>query len=237
MPGPIPIAAMLALALCAALLWSGQRVHDDAHEDALEAATVPDPEDAVIRLETEGPLARESRRGAPGRQPASTGFESGDVEALAVLLAGEHRGASGSAARADPRVPAFEIIRSTLAQAIDARLPELALSTTELDDLAQATSRLRRAQAALRSLPKTREHAERRALERRRLEEAVADFTYLLEMTPAEFSRRVGAGAGARVGAQTGAHVGIDEWPPDDASDQAPAPVSIRPIEAGEAPE
>jgi len=85
--------------------------------------------------------------------------------------------------------PAFP--RSVLAAAIDTHLPDLKLSDTELDDLADATSRLREAQEALRRLPDVRERATQRAEARQRLADAIADFTYVVGMSPAEFTRRV----------------------------------------------
>lgn len=110
-------------------------------------------------------------------------------------------------------------VRTTLAEVIEARLPDLKLSDVELDALADATIRMRDARARLRALPKTRENADRREREAMRLADAVGDFSYVAEMTPEEFTRRVD-----REG-------GIDAWSPD----QHPGDVDIRPIRPDEA--
>ena len=118
----------------------------------------------------------------------------------------------------------FALARSTLATAIETALPDRNLSGNELDALAHAALRLRRAQASLRSTPKDQEHADRRAAIQREIEQAVSDFSYLLEMSPAEFTRRVEP------------HSGIDDWSPDDlmtrglSEDDSDAQVLIRPI-------
>lgn len=113
---------------------------------------------------------------------------------------------------------AFTRTRNTLVTTIDEHLPDLKLSETQLDDLTDATLRLRSAQQALREIPITREHAGRRALERERLAEAVADWSYVAEMTPDEWSREV-----ARDG-------GVDVWDPSQPAD----PVRLRTIEGTE---
>lgn len=195
----LTIAGALGLALIAALLWWG----GGARNEALER-----PRFGLRAVD------RENGRAAPEIGLAQTAFGSSNVEPADGFREGGTRAVEASPSLADRSDPSFEFVRKTLATAVEAHLPDLALSDNELDDLAQATLRLRRAQAALRTIPKTREHADQRALERRRLEEAIVDFTYLVEMSPAEFTRRVEPG------------VGVDVWNPDAAA----VDVSIRPI-------
>lgn len=122
-----------------------------------------------------------------------------------------------ASAAPSPVVPSLAIVRSTLADAIASQLPDLLLSEGELDQLAEATLRMRLARERLRLLPKTRAEASRRNLALQSLEEAVAAFTAIAEMTPGEFTRRVQPG------------VGIDEFP----TDAVPADVSIRRLTRG----
>ena len=202
----LSIAGALGLTLMAALLWCDLGTRDAALEGARPG------------LEAFG---RETGRAASRSGPAQTAIGSSNVEPVDGVREGGERAVEASTSLADRTDPSFELVRETLATAVETHLPGLALSDNELDDLAQATLRLRRAQAALRTIPKAREHADQRARERRRLEGAIADFTYLVEMTPAEFTRRVEPG------------VGVDVWNPD-----APlVDVSIRPIRKQEGSE
>jgi len=115
-----------------------------------------------------------------------------------------------------------EHMRSTLARTIAREFPHLALSENELDDLASAAFRLRNSQVALRNIPKTVDTIEERAEQRRHLEEAIDDFTYILEMSPAEFSKRV-ATPGNR----------IDVWDSKNPPHQL-GEIRLRPIRSGE---
>ncbi len=205
------VAGVLGLALAAAIRWSGPRGRDAALETPEPAREAPVRES----LRATAGRAAEERRAAP---PV---FESSLLEEPDASRATAEASAGASASRSAGRALSVARVRETLATAIETHLPDLVLSEKELDDLARATLRLRSAQAALRVIPKTREHADRRALERRRLEEAVADFTYLVEMTPAEFTRRVDP------------EVGVDPWSPD----AVPDDVSIRPIRNDETSE
>lgn len=180
------------------------------------------PERASTRDRAPRPLAA---------RPNTASASSDEMRSIGRTEANEDRGASrrrsdvsspdrGPGPCPDPD-PELEAIRSTLSDAIAVHLPRLSLSDRELDELASATRRLRDAQAELRTIPETREYADRRATLNRRLENAVADFTYLVDLTPGEFTRRVAPAEG------------IDEWNPDGPR----APVDIRPIAAKDARE
>ena len=203
----LSITALLGIAMLASIRWSGTRDGDASREQT------------GLALEARG---RDGGRPDSLRETGARETPLGDVGSSAVEGADGRRrtrdpsaiDSASPAAVAERPGLSFERARQTLRTAIESHLPGLSLSTNELDDLARATLRLRAAQTALRTIPRTREHADQRALERRRLEEAVADFTYLVEMTPAEFSRRVAP------------DVGVDPWSPDMVDDD----VSIRPI-------
>jgi hypothetical protein len=184
-------AVALALVLIGVLVWGGPRAPGSAPDPTSEdTAAAPD-------------VAAPQRLRQPTRFAAiPSDRRDGDINA-------RQRGAP-----IDPAEPSFTLVRSTLADAIEAHLPSFKLSGTELDELADATLRMRSAQQSLRTLPESREHATQRAEARRLLEQAIVDFTYVAEMSPAEFTRQVQP------------DVGID-WPTaDDTGDE----VLIHPI-------
>jgi hypothetical protein len=161
----------LALVLTGVLVWSGPR--------APGAAPDPTSDDTAA-----APAAPDVAAPQPLRQPTRfaaipSDRRDGDINARPP------------GAPIDPAESSFSLVRSTLADAIEAHLPSLKLSGSELDALADATLRMRSAQQSLRTLPERREHAMRRAEARRLLEQAIVDFTYVAEMGPAEFTRRV----------------------------------------------
>jgi len=119
------------------------------------------------------------------------------------------------------REPSFERVRQSLADSIETHLPELEPSERELDALAEAALRLRRAQQSLRGLAKERAGAARRSEAHAQLEQATRDFSRLAGMTPGEFSRRVRPDGG------------IDTFDPN----APPEAISIRPIVVAEEPE
>jgi hypothetical protein len=164
-------AVALALVLIGVLVWGGPRAPgsapDPTSEDTAAAPAAPD-------------VAAPQRLRQPMRFAAiPSDRRDGDINARPP------------GAQNDPAEPSFTHVRSTLADAIEAHLPSFKLSGTELDELADATLRMRSAQQSLRTLPESREHATQRAEARRLLEQAIVDFTYVAEMSPAEFTRQV----------------------------------------------
>jgi len=119
----------------------------------------------------------------------------------------------------------IEQIRSTLERTIHRELPAIALSENELDELASATFRLRNSQSALRNIPKTVDTIEERAEQRRHLAMAIDDFTYILEMSPDEFTRRVSS--------ETTPGNRVDVWDPNMDRGEL-GDVLLRPIRLGE---
>lgn len=87
--------------------------------------------------------------------------------------------------------PSPELMRAALAEAIAEKLPGHKLSSDELDRLAEAAVRLREAQRALRALPQSDAHAAERGVLVEEIRAAGADFAYVLEMTPGEFTAQV----------------------------------------------
>jgi hypothetical protein len=194
----LSIAAAITVLFVALASWRGDRAHDSSAEaptsfDSMEAA---EPGLRVPSSRVVGRAATD-HSAAIARRPSQE-----EKDALQFSPA---------------------LVRLALADAIEERLPDLKLSAAELDALADATLRLRRAQQTLRELPEDSSKAKARAEARRHLTEAISDFTYVVEMTPAEFSERV----------QT--DVGIDRARRPDELDEADAEILIRPITAGKA--
>lgn len=92
--------------------------------------------------------------------------------------------------------PPRELILGALRGAIETYLPDRKLSTDQYARLADAVETLRGAREELRELDYTAENAERRRELVDALGHAVADFEYILEMSPGEFSDRVQPGVG-----------------------------------------
>lgn len=154
----------------------------------------------------------------PARARASEDFAFDTIEANALPPSVATPSANAPAA---PETTPRALTRSTLAEAIERHLPDLVLSDNELDELADATLRMRDARTRLRAIPKTREQASRRDALRRALEDAIVDFTHVVEMTPDEFTRRVQP------------DVGIDVLPGEGAT---PEEVSIRVLPRADRP-
>ncbi len=168
-------ALLLALS-AAALFWAASawrhaeppRPSERALPDAVRPPSIP-------ASEADAPTAD------PAAEPALPKAESEAAPELFFDAAGE---------------PSQAFLRAALAEAIAERLPSHKLSSDELDRLADAAFRLRQAQRALRALPATSEHAERRRALREEIAAAGADFEYVLEMTPGEFTAQVQTGVG-----------------------------------------
>jgi len=212
---PVILATLLGLVLMMALLWYGPC---EPQEERARAA----PTSQSFPIEGD----RQDGQGAglspsPPNSAAAPPHEFAAVEPTEISASDAKHADVGSDSADELAAPSLAIVRSTLAVAIESHLPDLVLSDNELDDLADATLRLRVARARLRSLPKTREQASVRDQTRQDLEEAIVDFTHIVEMSPAEFTRRVQP------------DVGIDEPTPEG----APVEVLIRTLPRRDAPE
>lgn len=106
--------------------------------------------------------------------------------------------------------PTRELVLASLRDAVERHIPSHKLSSDEYARLADAVMRMRETQAGLRSLPLDEEHAEQLRALREQLADAAAEFEYVLDMSPAEFSAR--------------AQPGLGVTPPDDAEDTPSAP-------------
>ena len=91
----------------------------------------------------------------------------------------------------DPAPPLAEELRAWLEAAIAEKLPDRKLSSDQLDAATDALLRLRAARREMRALPRTPENARRREELREALGEASADFEYVVELDPAEFTELV----------------------------------------------
>jgi hypothetical protein len=92
--------------------------------------------------------------------------------------------------------PTRALVLASLRASIEEHLPSYKLSSEEYDDLADAVLRIRATQQRIRALSLDPENAPRLRSLREDLADAAADFEYVLEMSPAEFSARVQPGAG-----------------------------------------
>jgi len=93
--------------------------------------------------------------------------------------------------REDPERALRTRIRARLEASLAERLPDLALSASELDAATDALLRLRRARLELRALGRTPENASRLRELRAEIGEASADFESVVELDPIEFTERV----------------------------------------------
>ena len=91
----------------------------------------------------------------------------------------------------DPEQPLREEIRAWLEAAIAEKLPDLKLSSDQLDAATDALLRLRAARREMRALPRTPENAERLEELRETMGDASADFEYVVELDPVEFTELV----------------------------------------------
>jgi hypothetical protein len=94
-------------------------------------------------------------------------------------------------ASADPEAERRAEIRARLEASIAEHLPDLKLSSDELDAAADALVRLRAARRELAALPRTPENAARLRELTAAIGAAYADFEYVVELDPAEFTERV----------------------------------------------
>jgi hypothetical protein len=96
-----------------------------------------------------------------------------------------------SGAPADPEAERRVAIRARLDASLTEHLPELKLSSEELDAATDALMRLRAARRELAELPRTPENAARIRELKAAIGTAYADFEYVVELDPAEFTERV----------------------------------------------
>lgn len=92
---------------------------------------------------------------------------------------------------ADPEEERRAAIRARLEASIAEHLPDLKLSSDEVDAAADALGRLRAARRELAALPRTPENAARLRELTAAIGAAYADFEYVVELDPAEFTERV----------------------------------------------
>jgi hypothetical protein len=96
----------------------------------------------------------------------------------------------------DQGEPTRELVRYSVASAIEAHLPSYKLSSEQYDALADALVRMRRLRREISEIRRSPEHAKRIAELRTELMRADEDFAYILGMSAAEFTERVQPGAG-----------------------------------------
>ena len=136
---------------------------------------------AALRMRDAGerPLPTPEARTPPRASPRPVADPAPET-ALAPAPAPAATGDAGADAGTAPgRARSRGQVRALLAIAFETHLPGRALSDVELDELTDATLRLREAQSTLRSLPERADTAARRAAARERLVEAIQDFTYV----------------------------------------------------------
>ena len=92
---------------------------------------------------------------------------------------------------AGPEAERRAAIRARLEASIAEHLPDRKLSSDQLDAATDALLRLRAARLELAALPRTPEHAERLRELTAAIGEASADFEYVVDLDPAEFTERV----------------------------------------------
>jgi hypothetical protein len=112
----------------------------------------------------------------------------------------------------DAGEPTRELVLASLRAAIETHLPGHKLTDVEYEQLADAILEMRAARQRLRGVPLDAEHAEERRRLREELAGAAADFEYVLEMSPAEFTARVQPGLG----------IDSDDDAPPEAADDEP---------------
>jgi hypothetical protein len=91
-------------------------------------------------------------------------------------------------ASVDPETARRVAIRTWLEASITEQLPELKLSSDELDAATDALMRLRAARRELTALPRTPETGERIRELTHAIGAAYADFEYVVELDPADFT-------------------------------------------------
>jgi hypothetical protein len=126
---------------------------------------------------------------APAPPPAETGAPAPAIATAPTAPEARREPEPDTAADAERELRAT--IRARLEASIAEHLPDLELSSDELDAAADALLRLRAARLALNALPRTPEHAERLHELRAEVAEASADFEYVVELDPIEFTERV----------------------------------------------
>jgi hypothetical protein len=96
------------------------------------------------------------------------------------------RDMGGGSEEAPP--PSRALVLASLRSAVERELPSHKLSSDQYDTLADAVLQMRAAREALARLPADAAHAARARELREQLGQAAADFEYVLEMSPAEFT-------------------------------------------------
>ena len=88
------------------------------------------------------------------------------------------------------------LVRDAFVETLASTFPDYRLSSDEIDRAAGALFRLRETRLALNALPMSRETSDERRELLRTLEEAVTDFSNVMDMDPSEFSESADRASG-----------------------------------------
>jgi hypothetical protein len=131
-----------------------------------------------------------TRPSAPPPEPVRPP-EPADAPPTAPPTAPAPSRATAPAAPADEEAERRTEIREELEASIAEHLPDLKLSSDQLDAASDALLRLRAAHLELAALPRTPENAERLRELTQAIGQASLDFEYVVGLDPAEFTERV----------------------------------------------